>query len=181
MRLSTRQAQLLLLLAPSIAIATSAPADQGANVAQLDKLQPRYDRASEVAPVDGNDGRPHNGPWIETDGKIDETLPPLDGQPDDPTIVNGKRIPDSNDGVMDDPNRQPPKEGTRGTEGGVSEKEKARLESEASGRRTEKTPETPKEAPAHHADHPAQDGGAGHEIHIHDEAAGIEVRSWRTP
>lgn len=49
--------------------------------------------------------------------------------------------PHSNDGVMDDPNRSGPKEGTRGTEGGVSEKQK---ENRLSG---EKVPGGPKEAP----------------------------------
>jgi hypothetical protein len=54
---------------------------------------------------------------------------------------DGSFIPSSNDGVMDDKNRPGPKEGTRGTEGGVSEKNKEdRLG-------VEKKPDPPKEAP----------------------------------
>ncbi|PKS12067.1 hypothetical protein jhhlp_001363 [Lomentospora prolificans] len=140
MRLPTRQAKLLLFLAP--AIATALASEVVAND-EATALNTRVEPASKVAPVDGNDGKPHNGPWVETDGKVDSDLPALKGRPADPTVIDGQKIPESNDGVMDDPNRHPPKEGTRGTEGGVSEK--ARAEGET------KVPETPKEAPVHHA------------------------------
>ena len=133
MRLPTRNARLLLLLAPSLATAL------------VPAVAP--DAANNVAPVDGNDGRPHTGPWVATDGKVDDTLPPLEGRPEDPTVVDGKKIPDSHGGVMDDPHREVPKEGTRGTEGGVSEKEKARKEYEgATGEGVERKPEAPVEA-----------------------------------
>lgn len=57
-------------------------------------------------------------------------------------------MPKANDGVMDDPNRQAPKEGTTGTEGGVSEKERDRKALEGqTGERAEKKPDPPKEAP----------------------------------
>jgi hypothetical protein len=62
-------------------------------------------------------------------------------------IVNGERIPESHDGVMDDKNRRGPKKGTTGTEGGVSEKDKDRRLREQSGKRAENKPPTPKEAP----------------------------------
>lgn len=98
------------------------------------------------APVDGKDGRPHEGPWVETeaerlrkkgkDGPKKIPKPGTDG--DDP------RYPKSNDGVMDDRNRSGPKEGTRGTEGGISEKSREKPENVE----VEKKPEAPKEAPS---------------------------------
>ncbi|KAL4873606.1 hypothetical protein BDV12DRAFT_160346 [Aspergillus spectabilis] len=103
------------------------------------------------APVDGKDGRPHAGPWVETNAERHrkksgavtsagdrarsdtETAEHLD--------TNGVPIPYSNDGVMDDRNRAAPKEGTRGTEGGVSEKLRG---STSVG---DKSPDSPREAP----------------------------------
>ncbi|KAL1968089.1 hypothetical protein VTN77DRAFT_2219 [Rasamsonia byssochlamydoides] len=107
------------------------------------------------APVDGKDGKPHAGPWVETSAERDrkkEKAKEADGKAvpikSDATESDvehigpdGKPIPHSNDGVMDDPHRLGPKEGTRGTEGGVSEKSK---ESKLAA---EKVPETPKEVP----------------------------------
>src|SRR5699024_10223008 len=52
---------------------------------------------------------------------------------------DGMPYPHANDGVMDDRNRHGPKEGTRGTEGGVSEKQNQLA--------SEKIPGGPKEAP----------------------------------
>jgi hypothetical protein len=104
------------------------------------------------APVDGKDGKPHLGPWVETDAERDrkkaketakEGSPPIPNVPTSSVLgPDGKPLPLSNDGVMDDPNRMSPKEGTRGTEGGVSEKSK-----DNGKLPTEKVPETPKEAP----------------------------------
>lgn len=75
-------------------------------------------------------------------------LPPLKDRPVDPTVFDGSKIPQTNDGVMDDKNRPEPKEGTTGTSGGVSEKDKARKAKEgATGEKAENKPETPKEAP----------------------------------
>lgn len=97
-----------------------------------------------VAPVDGKDGKPHLGPFVETDGVVstgdgkDSQIPHLKNRPDDPTVVDGKKIPDSNDGIMFDKNRERPQEGTTGTEGGISEKGKVQ---------EPKQPEAPKEAP----------------------------------
>ena len=71
-------------------------------------------------------------------------------KPDTSTMVtpDGEKIPTVNDGVMDDPHRQLPKEGTTGTEGGVSEKDKARKAQEGqTGEKLEKKPDSPKEAP----------------------------------
>ena len=63
-------------------------------------------------------------------------------------MVDGQKIPDVNDGVMNDPERQLPKDGTTGTEGGVSQKDKDRKAQEGqTGERLEKKPDPPKEAP----------------------------------
>nr|CAE76363.1 conserved hypothetical protein [Neurospora crassa] len=103
------------------------------------------------APVDGKDGKPHAGPFVDFESSAPETtkdLPVLKDRPEDPTIVGGKKIPDTNDGVMDDPNRQGPKEGTTGTSGGVSEKTKERiLKENETGEKVENKPQAPKEAP----------------------------------
>ena len=179
MRLPTRDARLLLLLAPSLAAALTpnAIADAVARDSVDPTLDGRSDPVDKVAPVDGNDGRPHNGPWVETDGKVDESLPPLEGRPEDPTVVDGEKIPESHDGVMNDPNREPPKEGTRGTEGGVSEKSRMAQEG-AEGQEGGKTPETPKEAPVdHHEEQPAPVNNAAEEAPPNEdgEASGLEV------
>lgn len=104
------------------------------------------------APVDGKDGRPHEGPFVEvehlTSGSDLKKLPPLEGRPTDPTIVDGVKIPQTNDGVMNDPDRSQAKEGTTGTSGGVSEKDQVRKAKEgATGEKAENKPESPKEAP----------------------------------
>ncbi|KLU93113.1 hypothetical protein MAPG_12052, partial [Magnaporthiopsis poae ATCC 64411] len=109
------------------------------------------------APVDGVDGRPRQGPFVdienlrkdkEKSGSSSKDLPPLKDRPKDPTVVDGKKIPESNDGVMDDKNRAQPKHGTTGTAGGVSEKDKQRKAKEGvTGEKVENKPETPKAAP----------------------------------
>lgn len=105
------------------------------------------------APIDGKDGKPHAGPWVETSAERDRKKAKEENSPEGNSKFeskvsslerlgpDGEAIPDSNDGVMDDPDRVAPKEGTRGTEGGVSEKQK---ESRLS---KEKVPDGPKEAP----------------------------------
>ncbi|KAJ5692332.1 hypothetical protein N7462_001755 [Penicillium macrosclerotiorum] len=104
-------------------------------------------------PVDGKDGRPHAGPWVETNAErdrksnkgsdeIDLVSTKFETKIPSSQHLNteeGKMIPHSNGGVMDDPNRSGPKEGTRGTEGGVSEKGKE-------NQYAEKVPGSPKEA-----------------------------------
>lgn len=102
------------------------------------------------APFDGKDGMPHAGPWIETAAERDRKKlkeagedPLVEPVADDTKEQFGPKhiIPESNNGVMDDPNRSGPKEGTRGTEGGVSEK----LKTGRFGQ--DKFPATPKERP----------------------------------
>lgn len=111
------------------------------------------------APVDGKDGKPHAGPWVGTDldkkpksnsdSKDTDSVVKKPGKKDSSELVgaDGSKIPQSNDGVMDDPNREAPKHGTTGTEGGVSEKDKARKAQEGqTGEKVGKTPDPPKEA-----------------------------------
>jgi Ca2+/H+ antiporter, TMEM165/GDT1 family len=99
------------------------------------------------APIDGKDGKPHAGPFVETEAErgrkqaknsVDEE--PAVNPSSAPTKERADLRP-SNDGVMDDPNRTGPKDGTRGTEGGMSEKSKEKKIGE------EKRPDPPKEAP----------------------------------
>ena len=109
------------------------------------------------APVDGKDGRPHLGPFVETsaerdrkkakesgDEAVEKPTKKASGKP--ASNDDGRKMPETNDGVMDDPNRSGPKEGTRGTEGGITEKTKDTA-LDAKKDSSEKTAEAPKEAP----------------------------------
>jgi hypothetical protein len=158
---------LVLLLLPALATAAadlnsaSQPSVQGSS-----DLTSRYVDSDSIAsnnavkgsldaPVDGKDGRPHAGPWVETNAERDRKS---NKASDDIDTVStkydlkipstehlstgeGKVIPHSNGGVMDDPDRAGPKAGTRGTEGGISEKGKENQYN------AEKVPGSPKEAP----------------------------------
>lgn len=112
------------------------------------------------APVDGKDGRPHLGPFVETGAERDRKKAKESGE--DATVSkavpssiagavlkndDGSKLPETNDGVMDDPNRTGPKEGTRGTEGGITEKSKDRSDGLLDGAKSEKKPDPPKEVP----------------------------------
>ena len=101
------------------------------------------------APVDGKDGKPHLGPFVGSESSTDsksQNLPPLKGRPNDPTIIDGKKIPETNDGIMFDKNRDRPQEGTTGTEGGVSEKAKQKKAQESkTGEKVLTQPEGPKD------------------------------------
>jgi len=111
---------------------------------------------TEHAPVDGKDGVPHQGPWVETSAervrkKAKTTLdddddsssishPQLEDRQRDST---SQKIPQSNEGVMDDKSRSGPVEGTRGTEGGITEKSKNKDPISVD----QKRPDAPKEQP----------------------------------
>ncbi len=118
------------------------------------------------APLDGKDGRPHQGPFVETSAERDRKKAKESG--DDETAsslkkpvskeetqgvssADGRKMPETNrnDGVMDDPNRLGPKEGTRGTEGGISEKNRMGKTQEGTTglAKSEKKPDPPKEIP----------------------------------
>jgi len=111
------------------------------------------------APVDGLDGKPHAGPFVDItpeDKKkpaavAEDLVKPL---PTSLSKLKGSEatdfgaIPEKNDGVMDDVNRLAPKEGTTGTERGVTERNKKdKAVQGQTGEKAEKKPETPKEAP----------------------------------
>ncbi|RGP71129.1 hypothetical protein FLONG3_7257 [Fusarium longipes] len=199
MKIRTKHSHLILLLLPAVANALSSHdvtdiPGPAAITEQTDVLPQagvkRHDVPTKDAPVDGRDGKPHHGPFIETEDhkkpaevvpdtrsgavtgsgsvadtgagidsevavgaatKIDanpEILPELKGRPDDPTVVDGAKIPESNDGVMFDKDRVHAQEGTTGTEGGVTERYKARqLEEDLAGEETFRKPSSPKEAP----------------------------------
>lgn len=150
MRLRNRKSPLLLLLLPSLAIAAAAAvADQQLDRDAIDGSSSGRRYGTKDAPVDGNDGKPHTGPFVElgAGSEAPKDLPALKDRPDDPLIVNGERVPEKHDGVMDDKNRPGPKKGTTGTEGGVSEKDKDRKMREQTGEKAENKPPTPKEAP----------------------------------
>lgn len=180
MRLYQRPSPLLLLLVLSVRLGYTLEVDQvadeaeGKHVKSLDVTSgssPSVPTAITVkspidpglgkkdAPVDGVDGRPHAGPFVETNADRDrkkakesggdEKKAPKDISHKGATFAEEQRAPDTNDGVMDDPNRKGPKEGTRGTEGGISEKNRDRKaqEGEIGGPKAEKKPDPPKEAP----------------------------------
>ncbi|KAF4914842.1 GCR1-dependent translation factor 1 [Colletotrichum viniferum] len=165
-----RPSPLLLLLIPGLVAGLSvdtADKNVAKAVASTDKSTDKSADApvgsakktrygTEHAPVDGKDGMPHQGPWVDksdgdkksADADSKKGLPPLKGRPSDPTVIDGQKIPESNDGVMDDKTRQKPKEGTTGTEGGVSEKDKARKAAEGrTGGKVDTKPVAPKEQP----------------------------------
>ncbi|KAI4286125.1 MAG: hypothetical protein L6R35_004469 [Caloplaca aegaea] len=122
-------------------------------------------KGTKDAPVDGKDGRPHQGPFIETSAERDRKKakesgddqpastakkPPNTEKLKEASYKDGWKIdmPETNDGVMDDPNRSGPKEGTRGTEGGISEKSRdGKTEGDSGLTKSEKRPDPPKEAP----------------------------------
>lgn len=157
MKFQTTTSPLLLLLLPSLASALAAkiPAaganDQVGSISgEPASLKGRIGVPTKDAPVDGKDGKPHLGPFVETEAaKSDrQELPQLKGRPNDLTVVDGKKIPESNDGIMFDKNRVHPQEGTTGTEGGVSEKDKARKAHEGkTGEKALTQPEAPKAQP----------------------------------
>ena len=179
MRLRNRKSPLLLLLVPSLVVAAALAykeLDRDSAVAS-DGASSGRGYGTKDAPVDGIDGKPHAGPFVELSAPRSESneLPVLKDRPADPTIVDGKKIPESNDGVMDDKNRPGPKKGTTGTEGGVSEKEKERKrKEEQTGEKAENKPQTPKEAPP--LPHSEEEKVAGSEgKYSENDAGGLEV------
>lgn len=170
MRLRQPSSLLLILLIPCLSIVTAAflSSEEAVALADGKELGPPPDLSpnpaakpgvdgigTKDAPVDGKDGRPHLGPFVETgaerdrkkakenSGDADIKKPVPEGVP----TGDGPKIPETNDGVMDDPHRTGPKEGTRGTEGGISEKNKDRKATQLDGVKPEKKPDPPKEVP----------------------------------
>ncbi|PWY67244.1 UPF0016-domain-containing protein [Aspergillus sclerotioniger CBS 115572] len=166
MKIHHLSSPLLLLLLPALSTALADPSSANNSVkdtplaerealapgaVELDAVTaPKSAKGTLDAPIDGKDGRPHAGPWVETSAERDrkktgsstwsEEKSKSDPKAAEQLGPDGSPIPYSNDGVMDDPHRTGPKEGTRGTEGGVSEKLREPYSNE-------KTPGSPKEAP----------------------------------
>lgn len=177
MRLRQRPSPLFLLLIPSFTLTYGFNAEQVADLAEGRDVGPlgpdagpspsmpttlsvksNLDSSSGIkdAPVDGKDGRPHAGPFVETNAERGRKKAKENGDDDAAApkrpltdMTKGAHMPETNDGVMDDPNRTGPKEGTRGTEGGISEKNRDKKAQEADivGPKPEKIPDPPKEAP----------------------------------
>lgn len=171
MRIQQPSSILLFLLISCSAVVTAfVSSEEGVALADGKELGPPPDLSASPAskpgvdgigtkdaPVDGKDGRPHLGPFVETgaerdrkkakensgDAEIKKSVP--EGVPIGDG--DGPKIPETNDGVMDDPHRTGPKEGTRGTEGGISEKNKDRKATQLDGAKPEKKPDPPKEIP----------------------------------
>jgi Ca2+/H+ antiporter, TMEM165/GDT1 family len=156
MRFRRKSPLLVLLLSSSILLCHSKPAPP--NALSTDSLAPKAANAAAVvplakanpigtehAPVDGKDGMPHEGPFVETGADrsrkkadVAEEKIPLNSQLTEK--FGGVDLPASNAGVMDDITRPSPADGTRGTEGGVSEKSRET-------KLLDKKPDAPKEAP----------------------------------
>ncbi|KAG9241679.1 UPF0016-domain-containing protein [Calycina marina] len=172
MKLRRKNAPLVLLLVPFASALSAAAQDNIAstltkhtqdkttldtNVSTIPgpPTKAKYGTGTKDAPVDGRDGKPHAGPFvgIENPQATAKVEAPLKGsalieEKADLIGSDGTKIPQSNDGVMDDPARQLPKHGTTGTEGGVSEKDKVRQAQEGqTGEKLRKTPNSPKEVP----------------------------------
>ncbi|KAL8706901.1 MAG: hypothetical protein Q9201_000061 [Fulgogasparrea decipioides] len=184
MRIRPRSLPLLLLLIPCLqhtyAIRSSeqvAALAEGRNLPDETDVSPSVPSTlakpntdarvgTKDAPVDGKDGRPHQGPFVETSAERDRKKAKESG--DDEPVSTAKKaptkkleeasykdgrkmdLPETNDGVMDDPNRTGPKDGTRGTEGGISEKSRdGNIDGETrlTKSKSEKRPDPPKEAP----------------------------------
>lgn len=164
MRLTSKQSSLVLLLLPALVAGLSTPesADKAVTLPRSDKadkdaaiaIPGRPVVGTKDAPVDGKDGKPHLGPFVDTDRSpsTDKTTSKdsasLKGKPKDPTMVDGKKIPETNDNIMADKDRPKPESGKTGTEGGVTEKDKARKEQEdKTGEKSRTKVEAPKEQP----------------------------------
>lgn len=167
MRIRRSRSPLLLLLLPSLAASLAIePKGKPGSVAQLADgdaaaaaLPSRPVVGTKDAPVDGLDGKPHAGPFVESKklppAKV-EDLGAKSSLSDEVGAVGQKKklddgwaVPEREDSVMDDRVGEKPNKGPKGTEGGVTEKERLKLQAgEGKGKSSElKKPEQPKEAP----------------------------------
>lgn len=194
MRLRQPRATALLLLLPAVQVlsaqvladardpkaarvATSDIATATGTPAAAAPLTPSTNKGTKDAPVDGFDGKPHAGPYVDDKavaskkgpGGIEELRPGTRK----PTTTEKEQLTakiEDDDSVMNDPNRQSPK-GNTGTEGGVSAKDKERLAHEGkTGEKMEKVPESPKEAPEVPTSH-------GEQQHIKDKQEATKDKS----
>ncbi|KAF1947640.1 transmembrane protein PFT27 [Clathrospora elynae] len=111
-------------------------------------------KGTKDAPVDGLDGKPHAGPYVDDSPKshdkkpnVVEDLGRTKKPKASPESVLVDKVLDGDKSVMQDPGRKLAT-GSTGTEGGVSAKDKERLaHEEKTGAKMEQVPESPKEAP----------------------------------
>lgn len=152
-------------------------------------------KGTKDAPVDGFDGKPHAGPYIDDTPTSHDKAPAVvedlgsgkktvPGSKDSTLVGAEDKVLDGDKSVMQDPDRKLAT-GKTGVEGGVSAKDKERLAHEdKTGSKKEQVPTSPKEAPP--LPH-------GEQSHLEDAAAtettstrvygavGLEVRPdiWR--
>ncbi|KAF2837934.1 UPF0016-domain-containing protein [Patellaria atrata CBS 101060] len=183
MKFRRRHSPLLILLLSTLAISRAIDIEDVADKTSLQQVArdayppvatlpalsttTRSDVGTKDAPVDGQDGKPHAGPWVDGSTEKPTKLSPAVEDLGSDSTERTKPIPLSDfnemdpdeakealrgspnpDGVMDDLNRETPRKGTTGTEGGVSEKERERKQQEEeSGTKIDRIPDPPKEAP----------------------------------
>lgn len=104
------------------------------------------------APVDGLDGKPHAGPFVDSTKKKNpqqvEDIPANSGiisKENKEKVLSDTFDTPEDDGVMSDVSDRGQPTGPTGTEGGVTQKDREKKEKGAAGQ--EKRPEAPKEAP----------------------------------
>lgn len=129
---------------------------------------------TEHAPVDGKDGIPRLGPWVETSAererkKITELSDEATNYVANTKNPTNPKLPQSNDGVMDDKTRAGPEDGKRGTEGGISKKEKDKDTVLTDSKRPDSPKEQPKLPPSELGKLPVVD-----EDTVKEEKAAIE-------
>lgn len=178
MILRRRRTPLLLLLLPVLASVVAGEA-QDKQVARdaaapsetfppvtslpLPTSTSKPDPGTKDAPVDGLDGKPKQGPFVESPTRPKKPVahvedlpysnaPRVTTNPDGQKEISsdGWKLVEEN-GVMNDRKRPSPSKGLTGTEGGVSEKtkskEKEKEKDDAKNKPAEKKPDPPKEAP----------------------------------
>lgn len=172
MRLRNSRAPALILLLPTLQVLAASIATDLDDKPLARAAVPKYPdvdnlpipspspgiKGTKDAPVDGLDGKPHAGPYVDDKpapkklpGGVEELRPAatrISSTPaKDMTKEEWKQLAiDEDDSVMNDPNRATPK-GKTGTEGGVSAKDKDRKEHEdKTGAKLTNVPESPKEA-----------------------------------
>ncbi|KAJ4993945.1 upf0016 domain-containing protein [Stagonosporopsis vannaccii] len=119
---------------------------------------PGSSKGTKDAPVDGFDGKPHAGPYVDDTPTSHDKKPAvvedlgtgkktIPGAKDSTLVGADKDVLDGDKSVMQDPDRKLAT-GNTGVEGGVSAKDKERLAHEdKTGSKKEQVPTSPKEAP----------------------------------
>lgn len=152
MRLRNPPSPLVLLLLTSAVVAAISSTGTTGDSSSA-KSKSKYDVGTKDAPVDGMDGKPHEGPFVNSGPKGDASVDDIIASSDEYAYLASKASDSpaptaTKAGVMDDKHRDPPKQGTTGTEGGVSEKDKLRKAKEdQTGEKAKKLPEPPKATP----------------------------------